>query len=172
MIVSTASSCSFLLIKPVLKSVITGFTTPVRCTVNLLLLETLFEQKMQSVDDILAKSVTYGELSLPDHTKQVASVIEYFAKNFEFDFNPGLAIKGAILHDLGKAHPYFRKKMEKIKASSLIEEREYAYVHRHELSSLAFLPAFPKNEWNILIDMVVAHHKSIINDLKGAEFLI
>ncbi len=126
---------------------------------------------MQSVDDILAKSVTYGELSLPDHTKQVASVIEYFAKNFEFDFNPGLAIKGAILHDLGKAHPYFRKKMEKIKASSLIEEREYAYVHRHELSSLAFLPAFPKNEWNILIDMVVAHHKSIINDPKRRGIL-
>jgi len=126
---------------------------------------------MQSVDTILAKSINYGGLSLSDHTRHVASAINCFAKEFDFGFNPELAIKGAILHDLGKAHPYFQRRMQNINANSFAEEREYNYVHRHELSSLAFLPAFPKNEWNILIDMVVAHHKPVINDSKERGIL-
>lgn len=126
---------------------------------------------MQSVDSILAKSINYGGLSLLDHTKQVTSAIECFAQNFAFTFTPDLARKGAILHDLGKAHPYFQKKIQNINANSLAEEREFSYVHRHELSSLAFLPVFPENEWNILIDMVVAHHKSITNDARERGIL-
>jgi len=126
---------------------------------------------MQSIDKILAKSINYGGLTLLDHTNQVTAAIEYFAQNFDFAFSTDIARKGAILHDLGKAHPYFQKKIQNINANSLSEEREFNYVHRHELSSLAFLPAFPKNEWNILIDMVVAHHKSIINDSKERGIL-
>ena len=126
---------------------------------------------MQSVDTILAKSINYGGLSLMDHTQHVVSAIECFAQNFDFAYAPEIALKGAILHDLGKAHPYFQKRMVNINANSLAEEREFTYVHRHELSSLAFLPAFPKDEWDSLIDMVVAHHKSIINDTKERGIL-
>jgi CRISPR-associated endonuclease/helicase Cas3 len=126
---------------------------------------------MQSVNDILAKSVNYGNLNLPDHTEQVKDTIEFFARNFDFAFDLGLAQKGAILHDLGKAHPHFQRRMQNINATSFDEEREDSYIHRHELSSLAFLPAFPKNEWDTLINMVVAHHKSIINDTKERGIL-
>ncbi|MCK9304661.1 MAG: CRISPR-associated helicase Cas3' [Bacteroidales bacterium] len=126
---------------------------------------------MQSVDTILAKSVNYGGLSLSDHTRHVFSAITCFAKEFDFEFNSMLARKGAVLHDIGKAHPYFQRKMKSVNANSFAEEREYNYVHRHELSSLAFLPAFPKEEWNILIDMIVAHHKPIINDYKERGIL-
>ncbi len=128
---------------------------------------------MQSVNDILAKSVNYGNLSLPDHTIQVKDAINCFAQNFEFEFNLSLAQKGAILHDLGKAHPHFQRRMQNINAMSLDEERENSFIHRHEISSLAFLPAFPKNEWDRLIDMVVAHHKPIVtkNDSNGRGIL-
>jgi CRISPR-associated endonuclease/helicase Cas3 len=126
---------------------------------------------MQSVNDILAKSVNYGNLNLPDHTEQVKDTIECFARNFDFAFDLSLAQKGAILHDLGKAHPHFQRRMQNINTTSFDEEREGNYIHRHELSSLAFLPAFPKNEWDTLIDMVVAHHKSIINDTKERGIL-
>ena len=126
---------------------------------------------MQSVDTILAKSKNYGNLSLPDHVDQVKDAVDCFAKNFAFPFNVALAKKGAILHDLGKAHPHFQRRMQNINADSLQEERENNFIHRHELSSLAFLPAFPQSEWDTLIDMVVAHHKSIINDSKERGIL-
>jgi len=128
---------------------------------------------MQSVNDILAKSVNYGNLNLPDHTEQVKDAIECFARGLDFEFNFSLAQKGAILHDLGKAHPHFQRRIQNINATSLDEERESNYIHRHELSSLAFLPAFPKNEWDTLIDMVVAHHKPIVtpNDPNGRGIL-
>ncbi len=126
---------------------------------------------MQSVNTILAKSVNYGNLNLPDHVEQVKDAIECFAWGFDFAFNVSLAQKGAILHDLGKAHPHFQMRMQNINATSLDEERESNYIHRHELSSLAFLPAFSQNEWDILIDMVVAHHKSIINDTRERGIL-
>lgn len=128
---------------------------------------------MQSVNDILAKSINYGNLNLSDHTEQVKEAIDCFSQNFDFEFDRGLAQKGAILHDLGKAHPHFQRRMQNINASSLDEERENSFIHRHELSSLAFLPAFSKNEWDRLIDMVVAHHKPIVttNDSNGRGIL-
>jgi CRISPR-associated endonuclease/helicase Cas3 len=126
---------------------------------------------MLSVNNILAKSINYGSLNLPDHTQHVVVAIDCFAKNFEFGFAAELAKRGAILHDLGKAHPHFQKRIQNIDISSLEEDRENNYIHRHELSSLAFLPAFPKDEWNLLIDMVVAHHKPIINDTKERGIL-
>ena len=126
---------------------------------------------MQSIKPILAKSANYGGLSLLEHTRQVYSAAKCFARNFDFAFDLDLACKGAILHDLGKAHPYFQRRVQNINTNSLEEERESNYVHRHELSSLSFLPAFPTNEWDILIDMVVAHHKSIVNDTKERGIL-
>lgn len=126
---------------------------------------------MLSLNQILAKSVNYGGVTLLEHTQQVVEAIEVFAAKYQFNFNVETAKKGAILHDLGKAHPYFQRRMQNINARSLYEERENNYTHRHEISSLAFLPCFPKSEWNDLIEMVVAHHKPIENDPRGRGIL-
>jgi CRISPR-associated endonuclease/helicase Cas3 len=119
---------------------------------------------MNSLDKILAKSINYGSLTLLEHTQQVTQAIEVFAKHYAFGFDVELARKGAILHDLGKAHPHFQRKIQQHNGNSLTDNRNWDFVHRHEISSLAFLPCFPKEEWNTLIDLVIAHHKSIEND--------
>jgi len=119
---------------------------------------------MKDLSKILAKSINYGGLTLLDHTKQVTDAITLFATKYAFDFDVEICRKGAILHDLGKAHPHFQNKINQINGSSLNENRKWNYIHRHEISSLAFLPCFPKSEWNILIDLVIGHHKSIEND--------
>ncbi len=127
---------------------------------------------MKDLNKILAKSIQYGGVTLLEHTEHVVSAIEKIVSGINTEFAPSLARKGAVLHDLGKAHPNFQNKINKINCKSLIVRRELEkYIHRHELSSLAFLPAFSKNEWNVLIDMVVAHHKSIQNDNKNRGIL-
>jgi CRISPR-associated endonuclease/helicase Cas3 len=120
---------------------------------------------MSTLNDILAKSKNYGNLTLLEHTQHVTQAIELFAEKYAFDFNVEIVRKGAILHDLGKAHPYFQRKIQNINAKTLQEKRDFeGYVHRHEISSMGFLPCFPISEWNELIDLVIAHHKSIQND--------
>jgi len=124
---------------------------------------------MKPLSEVFAKSANYGNLSLLHHTQQVAEAILKFAEGFNYNFDKELAWKAAILHDLGKAHPHFQHKIQSLKEASLAKSRKWDYIHRHEISSLAFLPLFPKNEWDILINLVVAHHKSIKEDagLKG-----
>lgn len=122
-------------------------------------------------EKILAKSKHYGDLTLEEHTAHVVKAILHFAKEFDFDFDPQLALKGALIHDLGKAHPHFQRRMKNINNNSLLEARENEFIYRHELSSLAFLPAFPISNWDCIIDMVVAHHKSIVNDPKERGIL-
>lgn len=119
---------------------------------------------MKPLQEILAKSVNYGNLSLLAHTQHVALATQKFVKGFAFKFNEDIAFKGALMHDLGKAHPYFQRKIQKHNTSSLKEETTFNYTHRHEISSLAFLPLFLKDEWNELIDLIIAHHKSIKDD--------
>jgi CRISPR-associated endonuclease/helicase Cas3 len=126
---------------------------------------------LKALQEILAKSRNYGNLSLLDHTRQVAMCIAKFAKDFVHPFDEMLAWKAAMLHDLGKAHPHFQRKMQAInrRATSLTDDLNF--THRHELSSLAFLPLFPKEEWDSLIDLIVAHHKSIKDDIKQRGIL-
>lgn len=119
---------------------------------------------MKHLNEILAKSANYGSLTLLEHTQQVTEAIEKFATHFAYNFDVELAKKGAILHDLGKAHPHFQRKIQICNGESLAEKHAWNFIHRHEISSLAFLPIFPREEWNTLIDLVVAHHKSIEND--------
>lgn len=119
---------------------------------------------MKPLHEILAKSVNYGGLTLLEHTQQVTEAITLFAEKYTFDFDIEMCRKGAILHDLGKAHPHFQRKIAQVNGASLAENREWDYPHRHEISSLAFLPCFPKSDWNTLIDLVIGHHKSIEND--------
>lgn len=126
---------------------------------------------MIPLSEILAKSKDYGSTTLLEHTQHVVSVTEFFAKKYAYGFDVEVARKGAVLHDLGKAHPQFQRKIQKINARSMVEQEQQKMTLRHELSSLGFLPAFPKSEWPSLVDLVVAHHKSIEKDADGKGIL-
>ncbi len=120
---------------------------------------------MNNIDNILAKSDKNGRLSLLSHTQHIVTTMKAIVKGLSKDFDMDIAQKGAVLHDLGKAHPYFQKQISDYKPRSLFEKRRFQnFKHRHEISSLCFLPAFPKKDWNALIELVVAHHKSIEYD--------
>ncbi len=105
--------------------------------------------------ELYAKSPEQGRLTLLAHTQQVAYVIAVMAARY--GFNRRLARLGALLHDLGKAHEFFQRTVKKEVDDS---ERITSLPHRHEVSSLLFLPLFEKKDWPILIEMVAAHHKS------------
>lgn len=127
---------------------------------------------MTKLENILAKSKAFGGLSLSAHTQYVLEMMKTISSGFAYDFDEDLAIKGAILHDMGKIHPYFQKKISDYEPRSLFEKRKFKnFIHRHEISSLCFLPAFPWEEWDFLIEMVVAHHKSVEGD-KGKRGII
>ena len=115
---------------------------------------------------LFAKSPEQGGLTLLAHTQQVAEVIQLFAQAYGIPV--ALALKGALLHDLGKAHPYFQRML---KGEVSQEERLRAIPHRHELSSLLFLPLFDREDWEPLIQMVVAHHKSVLEDARSRGLL-
>lgn len=111
---------------------------------------------MNPLTDIYAKSWNNGRTLLIDHLLQVAAVAEIIAEHLKLDKK--LARLGGLLHDIGKAHPDFQKKLTNGNT------REFGIVLRHEFSSLLFLPLFPKEDWNALIDMIVAHHRSLRQD--------
>ncbi|MHA4812071.1 CRISPR-associated helicase Cas3' [Flavitalea flava] len=125
----------------------------------------------QSLDSIWAKSKNYGSISLLNHSQQVVVAIEKMSEGFVHLFDLQMARKGAIIHDLGKAHPHFQRKIGGYNGATLYENSKQNFTHRHELSSLGFLPLFPEAEWDILIDLVVAHHKSIGDD-PGAKGIL
>lgn len=89
--------------------------------------------------------------TLRDHLVHVCFAAEKFASYIKKDTE--VARNGALLHDLGKGHPFFQKRLRK--------EDNSGRVFRHELASLFFLSVFPKEQWPALVEMVVAHHKSI-----------
>lgn len=92
--------------------------------------------------------------SLLDHTEHVVESTLTFAEYLKL--NKELAKHGAILHDLGKAHPFFQKRLQ--------GRAKRDKIFRHEIASLFFLSLFPKDEWDVLIEMVAGHHKSVRND--------
>ncbi len=124
--------------------------------------------QMAELKNILAKSIEYGSVTLLDHTIQVVNAAIHFAKEFEYDFDIKTVTYGAIIHDLGKAHPYFQKSIFKDENDDFDFSE---YKHRHEISSLAFLPAIQNHYWDSVIDMVVAHHKPIEDDIRKRGIL-
>lgn len=99
--------------------------------------------------------------TLTDHLDHVMAATVKAAEAFGMPVE--LARKGAILHDIGKAHPTFQHRLTK----EFERNREpIPDPFRHELASLLFLPLFDRAEWPELIEMVVAHHKSIRQDTK------
>lgn len=107
------------------------------------------------VAQLFAKSGPEWTLLL-DHLKHVAMAAEMFAKHFNMDIQT--ARNGAIMHDIGKAHPVFQKRLMK-------QRRPSDIPFRHEIASLFFLSMFPIDMTDQLIEMVVGHHKSVKNDV-------
>jgi CRISPR-associated endonuclease/helicase Cas3 len=67
--------------------------------------------------------------TLKDHLKHVALAAQTFARYAGLDET--LAYNGAILHDIGKAHPEFQKRLN--------PDYRNSRIFRHEISSLLFL---------------------------------
>ncbi len=100
-------------------------------------------------------------MPLVTHLEQVALVAEKVAKEFSMDSN--IARQGAILHDIGKVSSIFQKRLYKKDNSGK--------AYRHEIGSIFFLSLFPENIHSELIEMVIAHHKSIYNDARERGIL-
>lgn len=96
------------------------------------------------------------------HLEHVAIVADKVAKWIGID--PVLAHYGAILHDIGKAHPEFQRRLNE-------EYRLGDLPFRHEISSCLFLSLFDEVMQPFLIDMVIAHHKSIRKDARDKGLL-
>lgn len=89
------------------------------------------------------------------HLEQVGIAVRVFAEYLGMD--KAIAYNGAVLHDIGKAHPFFQKRLK--------NQTNNRTIFRHEIASLFFLSAFPKKQWDCLIEMVVGHHKSVLHDI-------
>jgi len=96
------------------------------------------------------------------HLQQVAIVAQKIAIGIGSD--PILARYGAILHDIGKAHPVFQRRLYE-------EYRIDDLPFRHEISSCLFISLFDETIQPALIDMVIAHHKSIRKDVRDKGLL-
>jgi CRISPR-associated endonuclease/helicase Cas3 len=115
---------------------------------------------------LLAKSPDQGGLTLRKHTQHVVTAMDHMAR--ELGIDPALARQGAVLHDLGKGHPFFQAMVrDQLTETDWIAQEP----HRHEISSLLFLPLVHEDDWPVMIDMVAAHHKSIKKDRSSRGLL-
>jgi len=114
-------------------------------------------------DSILAKHEGFGGMTLTQHLKDVADAAVVIAQHVGLD--PDLAFKGAVLHDIGKASPLFQKTLN----HDYIQQPDFTF--RHEIASLFFISLFPEQERPAIIDMIVAHHKSIYHDVREKGIL-
>ena len=114
-------------------------------------------------DYILAKHEDSGGMPLTTHLKSVADASVVIARHSGLD--EGIARKGAILHDIGKVSPLFQRTLK------------HGYTHqpgfcfRHEIASVLFLSLFNEIEKKAILDMIIAHHKSLKNDVTEKGFL-
>lgn len=106
---------------------------------------------------ILAKHEDDGAMPLTDHLRLVSLAAEKIAGNLGLD--SGLAVKGAILHDIGKVSSVFQKTLRHG------YHRPPGFVFRHEIVSLFFLSLLEESDKEPVIEMIAAHHKSICDDI-------
>lgn len=118
---------------------------------------------MKRFEHLLAKSEKNGKMTLVQHLSDVASIAIQIAEHMGLDKE--LAYKGAILHDIGKASPQFQKTLLKG------FKRPPGFVFRHEIASLFFISLIEEDSKAAIIDMVVAHHKSIYKDASDMGIL-
>ncbi|MGQ1910805.1 CRISPR-associated helicase Cas3' [Marinifilum sp. RC60d5] len=101
------------------------------------------------------------ETTLHQHLIEVSLAAEKIADALNFDTE--IARCGAILHDIGKTSSIFQSRLN----SKTIPRTPF----RHEIASCFFLSAFPENIHPQLIEMVIAHHKSILHDAREKGIL-
>lgn len=118
---------------------------------------------MMNCNDILAKGVKNGGTPLIQHLSEVAQLAEIVASNLGLDVD--IARRGAILHDIGKVSPLFQQTLKEG------YQRPPGFVFRHEIASLFFISLLNENEKQPVIEMIVAHHKSVYNDVGGKGLL-
>lgn len=118
---------------------------------------------MSDLTTILAKSEKNGGTPLLYHLRHVALVAERIAEATAMDKR--LARLGGYLHDIGKAHPDFQNMLHNGRRD------EFKIAFRHEIASLLFLPLFRQEDWPSLVDMIVAHHRSIRQDAREQGIL-
>lgn len=113
--------------------------------------------------EILAKSEGNGSICLYQHLKSVSDMAVVIAK--EIGLDEQIAYEGAVLHDIGKASHIFQERL----AEGRINNGNK--VFRHEIASLFFISLLPESHRNAVIEMIVAHHKSVYNDISSLGFL-
>jgi CRISPR-associated endonuclease/helicase Cas3 len=118
---------------------------------------------MKKWEHILAKSEQHGKMPLVQHLSDVAKIAVTIARSIGLDED--IAYKGAILHDIGKASPQFQNTLAKG------FQRPPGFIFRHEIASLFFISLVEERDRAAVIDMVVAHHKSICKDVGGKGLL-
>ena len=101
------------------------------------------------------------ETTLHEHLLLVSNVAEKIAVYSNID--PKIARYGAILHDIGKASSVFQKRLIAIKK----QDKPF----RHEIASCFFLSLFEKKLHPALIEMIIAHHKSVRCDIRKKGIL-
>ena len=118
---------------------------------------------MGSYDHIWAKSEMRGAVSLAMHLRQTAICAVYIAGWMGLD--PRIARLGALLHDIGKASILFQ--------NFLRQNATYPFPFRfrHEIASLFFLSLVEKAERPFVLEMVIAHHKSLSGDKRNLGLL-
>ena len=118
---------------------------------------------MTGYDHILAKGEQNHRVPLSYHLAEVAQLAEKVAMNLGLDTS--IARRGALLHDIGKASSEFQQTLNKN------FQRRPGFIFRHEIASLFFISLLSPEEKHPIIDMIVAHHKSIYHDAGGKGIL-
>jgi CRISPR-associated endonuclease/helicase Cas3 len=131
----------------------------VRCTAGSAWLATLSIRSNEPPSRNKSQGQTRMD-TLFDHLMHVKLAIEKMATNIGIEVDK--AVLAAIFHDIGKAHPIFQERLKG-------ENPEQTF--RHEIASLFFLPLVQEDWWDDMIEMIVAHHKSIRLDLKKKGIL-
>jgi len=101
-------------------------------------------------------------LSLHEHLKYVVHIAKSIAQYANMDIET--ARLGAILHDIGKASTVFQERL-------IQTSRPPTTPFRHEIASCFFLSLFEERIHAQLIEMVIAHHKSILHDARHKGIL-
>lgn len=103
------------------------------------------------MSDIIIQSKRNG-LDLFSHATSVVDTALYINRICQFGLTDDVLKWFGILHDIGKANPLFQTNM-----------LGYGFdnVCRHEISSVLFIDAVPKNIRDHVAMLILSHHKSI-----------
>lgn len=123
-------------------------------------------EKLNMLDENVVEPNVYGKrddykktyIPLVYHLDEVRIAAEKLAPYFKL--NSEVARLGAILHDIGKSCTTFQKRL-----AFEFEWKPDTLPFRHEIASMFFISLIPKKYQNLVIDMIISHHKSMEGDI-------